>query len=182
MKREIAICIICIAILMSFCGCTENNGESGTKTVTMSVQELLEDRAISTSVSGGVWTSKIDYASLDVGDVLFIVDDISAISSTSTRTTITFDVVYTYSSTDVTFTELSFIFEGDLTNTYAVDDTVRITLIVHHTTYSNETSGMSLDYEVFEEGWDQTYFEKNALFSTNFFWQIFPESAILKVE
>ena len=185
--KKLAVVIIFCLITILLCGCTEKQGDSdsnnqGSKTVTMSAQELLEDRKYSMGVSGGVWTAKIDYSSLKEGDTLIIKDKISDIKYTSDGTAITFDVNYTFSASNVTFTELDFMFEGNLTDNYAVGDTVSITLTIYHTTYSNETSGFSLDYEVFKEGWNQTYFEKYSFFSTNLFFQIFPDSAISKVE
>ena len=185
--KKLAVVIIFCLITILLCGCTEKQGDNdsnnqGSKTVIMSAQELLEDRKYSTSISGGIWVSKIDYSSLKEDDTLIIIDKISNISYRSDETTIVFDVNYTFQSFNATFSELDFIFGGDLTDKYDVGDTVRITLTVYHTTYLNETSGFSLDYEVFKEGWNQTYFEKYSFFSTNFFWQIFPDSAISKVE
>ena len=187
MKRVVIVSILCLVTIASLCGCTEKpedgGANTGYKTVTMSAQELLEDRRYYTSVSGGVWTSKVDYKSLEKGDTLIIIDEISDIKPNSDGTTITFDVNYTFSSSNATFTELDFIFEGDLTNTYTLGDTVEILLTVDHTTYTNETKGMSTDMEVFKEGWNQTYFENliNSFFNTNLNYQIFPSIVIRKI-
>ncbi|MCX6664589.1 MAG: hypothetical protein NT038_00790 [Euryarchaeota archaeon] len=134
--------------------------------------------------SGGILHTKMDYESFNVGDTMFIRDVISDMSARKNITSITFDVNYTYPMTNVTLTTLVFQFDGDLTNTYTMGDTVEITLTVNHTTYTNETKGMSTDMEVFKEGWNQTYFENlmKSFFNTNFFCQIFPQSVISKVD
>jgi len=186
MKNAIRCLIISLVLVFFFSGCVKDqdagDGNGGLKTVTMSVQELLEDRAVTSGVFGGLWRSKLDYKTLDEGDTLIIIDRISDIKPSSDGTSISFDVNYTYEPTNVTFNEIDFRFEDDLTDKYFIGDDVHITLTISRMNYTNETASLSFDFEVFEEGWNLTYFEKNYFFSTNFFQQIFPESVISKVD
>jgi hypothetical protein len=182
MKRKNLFGFLCIFLLLVITsGCTERNGDIPSQF--LSVQDLLEDRILSMNYSGGAFHSKVDYISFHVGDIVKIRDVISDISVRKNITSITFEVNYTYPQTNVTLNTLVFQFDGDLTDMYIIGDAVEITLTIDHTTYTNETKGMSTDIEVFKEGWNQTYFENlfNSFFITNFFYQIFPQSAISKV-
>lgn len=182
MKRKILIGLICVCVsLCYFCGCTEQKGN--TKPLFLTAQGLLEDRQISVNYTGGAFHTTINYQSYTPGDTMRIKDTISDIDVSNNITSITFAVNYTYPMTNVTRTTLIFNFNGNITNTYATGDTVEINLTVFHTTYTNVTFGSSIDIEVFEEGWNQSYFEQQLFsFNTDFFYQIFPADTISKAE
>ena len=187
-KMSMAVVII-LLIAIFFCGCTDNNNEDSIepknnnedsiepKTVYMTAQDFINDFIFSTSLAEGKMTWKSDYKSLNEGDTLVLTDKIYNITHTgfiSGITNIYFDVE-DYVRLGVNASEIVFQYEGNITNEFAIGDNVRITLTVKHFLYTNETSGATLDMEVFEEGWDQ---EK---FMMNFLTQILPKSTIEKI-
>jgi len=177
-KKTVAI-IVFFIMLVLYCGCIEDKDgvDSTPKTVNMTAQELSNDVSFSTAMSGGVLKWTTGYKSLNEGDTLIITDKISNISYTNflyNATTVIFNVEnHTIMGTNTS--TVGFLFEGDITDDYHIGDDVKITLTVKHFVYTNETTKMSLDMEVFEEGWDQEYF------ITHFFAQIIPDTCITKV-
>ena len=140
-------------------------------------QEFIDDSSFSTSMSGGSMKWTVDYKSLNEGDTLIFTGKIYNVTYTSfmyNATIIYFDVE-NYTKMGVNSSEIAFLFEGNITDEYKIGDDVRITLTVKHFVYTNETSGASIDMEVFEEGWDQDKF------IMSFFTQVLPESCIEKV-
>ena len=138
---------------------------------------LSNDFSFSTSMAGGKMTWKSDYKSLNEGDTLILTDIIYNITYSRflyNATSIYFDVE-DYVRLGVNASEIVFQYEGNITNEFAIGDNVRITLTVKHFLYTNETSGATLNMEVFEEGWDQ---EKFIMY---FLTQILPKSTIEKI-
>jgi hypothetical protein len=181
MNKTLSIIVIaCLITTVFICGCTSNKDNTGNispKTVTMTAQEFINGASFSMGMSGGVWKWTLDYKSLREGDTLILTDKIYNITYTSflyNATTISFDTE-NYTKMGINASEVVFLFEGDITDQYHVGDDVRITLTVKHFVYTNETSKMSLDMEVFKEGWSQESF------ITHFFTQILPDSCIIKV-
>jgi len=170
---------LCIVLVVFICGCTDNKNntnKNSPKTVTMTAQEFANDASVSMGISGGVWKWTIDYKSLNEEDTLILTDKISNITYTSflyNATSVIFDVK-NYTRMGINASEVGFLFEGNITDAYHIGDDVKITLTVKHFVYTNETSKMSLDMEVFKEGWSQEYF------ITHFFAQILPDTCIAK--
>lgn len=179
-NKVFTILIICLLTIVLFSGCTENNNKSKnieTKTIHMTAQEFIDDFSFSTSMSGGNMNWATDYSSLNEGDTLILTDKIYNMTYTSfmyNATTIYFDVE-DYTRMGISASEVGLLFEGNITDKYSIDDTVRVTLTVKHFVYTNETTGAVLDMEVFEEGWDQNKF------MMSFFTQILPETCIEKI-
>ena len=157
MKKQMLVLSIVILMLVTLIsGCTENDtndntGSSTPKTYTWTAKEFQNDLDWDTD-----WVTyiKMDYNTLEEGDTLIIQDTISEVSYdlTSDRTTITFAWVEGTGNLS-----LNLPFEGDLSGTYQTGDEVKITGTMKHVefTYTNETLGLSMDYEVelFEEQW-----------------------------
>ena len=121
------------------------------------------------------WIS--DYKSLDEGDTLVLTDTISNITYMPffyNATTIYFDVD-DYVSMGMPSSQIAFNFEGDITEQYKIGDEVKITLTVKHFVYENETTGIGLDVDVFEEGWNQEEF------ISNFYSQTLPAICIERI-
>jgi len=171
--------ILCLILTVFICGCISNKDNTkklSPKTVTMTAQELANDMTFSMGSSGGVWKLTMGYSSLNEGDTLILTDKISNITyweSLYNATMVIFNVK-NYTKMGINGSEISFLFEGNITDAYQIGDEVKITLTVKHFVYTNETSKMSLDTEVFNEGWNQEYF------ITHLFAQILPDTCIAK--
>ena len=179
MNKILSLIVIAFLVtVLFFCGCTNQNKKNNTiKTVNMNAQEMMNDMSFSTAASGGVWKWILDYKSLKEGDTLILTDKIYNITYTNflyNATTISF---YTgnYTRMGINASEAVFLFEGNITGDYHIGDYVKITLTVKHFLYTNDTSKLSLDMDVFEEGWNQESFMEH------FFVQILPDSCIIKV-
>ena len=178
----VVICILLVSIIaLIFVFTGENDTckitDTGPKTVNMNAQEFIDATSFSTKVSGGNMMWMLDYEGLNVGDTLIFTDVIYNITYTTfmyNATTILFDVE-DYTKIGINASEVIFLFEDDLTDEYQIGDEVEITLTVMHFDYTNETSDISIDFEVFEEGWDAESF------ISHFLTQILPESTIRKV-
>jgi len=121
---------------------TTNENPTGGNTHTMNAEKLFNDMIINSDWSTYLTMS---YSSLDEGDTLIVHDIISEISYDTS-------VDATHIMVGLGSAKISFWFEGDITDTYAVGDEVKITLTVNHVTFSNE--GMSYDLELFSEVWE----------------------------
>lgn len=160
MKKTIAIlCAVCFGLALFVSGCTQkdnsgtnnNNDETTTgNTYTMTAKEVESDMNFTSDWSTYV---RILYNSLEEGDTLIIHDTIDNISydPDKNRTTITFD---TSEGGDMT-SSLNYPFEGDLTDTYSVGDTVEINDKIEHVEFTDNSSGTTIIYEVetFEKLW-----------------------------
>lgn len=181
-KNNLIILLIILIGIFLISGCAENNNENNTnelytKTVYMDAQELVDDFIFTTKISGGKMQWIYNYKTLNEGDTLILTDQICNITYQSfmyNATIIHFDVE-NYSKMGVNASEVSFFFEGNLIDEYFIGDTVTIIVTIKHIIYTNETNGMSLDMEVFEENWDEDNFIQN------FFSQILPRSCISKI-
>jgi hypothetical protein len=175
-KKTAFIIVICLIFLFVLCGCTEDTDtmNSGSKTYTWNAQNWADDLKISTQMSGGSWKSKMDFETLNVGDTLIVTDEISNITYSEffyDVTQISFDVqeykVLLFNSSVV-----SFLFEGDITDSYTIGDTVKITVTIKNYEIANETAGGSIEFEGYEEGSDP-----KGISST----QILPTTCIKKI-
>ena len=182
-NKVISVLIITLLIfIIIFSGCTKNTNDKNSKNIEpkvvhMTAQEFIDDFSFSTGISGGKMKWTTDYSSLNEGDTLILTDKIYNMTYTSflyNATTISFDVE-DYTRMGISASEVGLLFEGNVTEKYSINDTVRITLTVKHFVYTNETTGAVLDMEVFEEGWDQDKF------MMSFFTQILPETCIEKI-
>ena len=158
-KKILGICIVVLMLVALVSGCTENKttddddsgGGTTGNTYTWTAKETSDDMTMDTD-----WTTyiKILYGTLVDGDTLIIQDTISGFSydSEADRTTVTVE----WTEDEVTGS-LNFPFEGDLTGSYQAGDEVKVTVTIKHVefTYTDETLGMSMDYEVeiFDEQW-----------------------------
>ena len=180
MNKTLSVIVIaCLIATVFICGCTSNKDNTGNispKTVTMTAQELSNNMSISMEMFGGVWKLITDYKSLNEKDTLILTDKISNITHWESlyNATIVIFNVKNYTKMGINGSEISFLFEGNITDAYQIGDEVKITLTVKHFVYTNETSKMSLDTEVFNEGWNQEYF------ITHLFAQILPDTCIAK--
>jgi len=177
-KTFLIVIVVTIFSLLFVCGCTQNIDEkSEYKTVNWNAQDMADDLDFSMKISGGNMNWATDYSSLNEGDTLILTDKIYNMTYTSflyNATTIYFDVE-DYTRMGINASEVGLLFEGNITEKYSIDDTVRVTLTVKHFVYTNETTGAALDMEVFEEGWDQDKF------MMSLFTQILPETCIEKI-
>jgi hypothetical protein len=147
------------------------------KTVNMNAQEFIDATSFTTKMSGGNMKWMLDYEGLNAGDTLILTDVIYNITYTTfmyNATTILFDVE-DYTRLGINASEVIFLFEDDLTDKYQIGDEVEITITVMHFDYTNESSNISIDFEVFEEGWDPESF------ISHFLTQILPERVLRKI-
>ncbi|GEM_PF-4754056 len=160
MKRIIAIlCIVCFGLALFISGCTQqdkngtnnNNGGSTTgKTITMTAKEVESDMNFTSD-----WQTymKFLYNSLEDGDTLIIHDTIDNISfdPEMNRTKVTFD---TSEEGDMS-SSMNYPFQGDLTGTYLIGDTVKITDKIKHVEFTDDSTGATISYEleIFEKMW-----------------------------
>lgn len=177
MKKGIVNIFIAILLVsIVFCGCfEENNGDKVNtavttgKTVTMNATELREDMDVrvkgsATGGSDGSSSTSISFEkclfnSLEEGDTLKIEDNIKCISYREDD-----DLTYIYfqnkegnysgCSLDYCLMET---FKGDLTDTFEVGDTVRITGNILYLNFS--LNNCNYEFEIFEDKWlGESYF------------------------
>ena len=178
-KRIVPILLFIFILIFLLCGCSEqkNINDSSPKTVNWNAQEYIDDFRISSSLSGGEWKWKYSFDTLDEGDTLILSDKISNISYTEfliNSTSINFKTE-NYSKMGVSGNEVAFLFEGNITDRYFIDDNVKITLTIKDFEFKNESSGFNIEMEGYAEGSDL----EEIPFS--FFTQILPESCIIKL-
>ncbi len=160
--------IFCFTILVFICGCTEQNNNNGTDEVkiTMSAKEHFNDM----ETIQGSDNITINYKSVDDGDKLAIQDIIFKIN---------YD--YIYNKTIVLFVwdegnesdSMFFEFEGDITDSFFIDDQVKITVKIKHVIFSYQD--VIHDMELYEEQWiNAEYFNTNR-------YKPLPASSITKI-
>jgi len=177
MKKQFFVMIKVLFITICLSGCTDQFKDETTENeFEMTAQDFVDDMYSSIDVDGDTQIMILDYQSLKEGDTLILTDTISEIyyqTLFQVGTSILFDVE-NFTFAGVSSNKTGFLFRGDLTNTYSVGDKVQITLTVIHVVINNESTGVILDWEVFEEGWNESYF---SIYMT----QILPEESIILI-
>jgi hypothetical protein len=157
MKKIFAIvCMLCLGPVLFISGCTEqdnsgaNGGTTTGNTYTMTAKEVFADMNTDTDWSTYI---KMLYTTLEDGDILIIHDTIDNISYSleTDRTMVIFDA----SEEGDMSSSLVYPFEGNLTDSYQVEDEVKITATIKYVHETYEQGGSSMDYEleIFEELW-----------------------------
>ena len=156
MKKILIFCVIFVGLVLFFSGCTEqdnsgtNGGTDTGKTVTMTAVEANNDMNFESDWQTYV---KIFYNSVNDGDTLIIHDTIDDIlyDPDMDRTKISFDT----SEEENTSSSLNYPFQGDLTNTYSIGDTVKITDKIKYVKFTDDSTGTTITYEIelFEKTW-----------------------------
>lgn len=172
-----------ILLAIGISGCTEqyNNGSNGNgngtttgNTFRMNVKEFLNDTDIQTDFATYM---TIDFKSMEEGDTLIFMDTISEIQYLNDVDTT--KIVFTMKVGESGYKSFQFFFMGDLTDTYEVDDFVKITVTITHVTLNVE--GMDVDMEIFEEAWEsEEYYRSHRTTSTGGFYPM-PIDTIQKI-
>lgn len=158
-----------MGLMLFFSGCTEeddgvtnenNDGSTTGNTITMTAKELQNDMNLDSD-----WTTyfKMLYDSLKEGDTLILQDTISQIffNSDENVTKISFNIT---SEDEAGYTLINYYFEGNITDSYQIDDEVKITVTIKHVefTYESATGTMNYELELFDEQWEsEEYFTTN---------------------
>ena len=116
---------------------------------------------------------KIMFKSYDDGDSITIVDTIGNIEYSSEKDVTYIIFIYNSEINESIILDSLFIFKGDLTNKLAVGDDVKISVTVKHVTFEYED--VNYDLEIFNEEWDENYFNNNGNIKP------LPSSAIQKI-
>lgn len=155
--KLLSVVIIVLLSTIVFSGCNEksNSENNGKTTTTLTALETFQD--IATSFDN--CTMK-NYKSFNDGDVITIRDIISEISYVDYK-------VPSYTEVTLPVSEivgLYFLFEGDITTDYNIDDTVQISFHIKHVNFTiyDETlkKDFCFDLEIPEEGFNQSYCEE----------------------
>jgi len=154
-----------ILLALGFSGCTEQNnggsngnggGTTGT-TVRMNTTELLNDLDIQTDYATYM---TLDYKSMEAGDTLIFMDTISEVQYLpdveATK------IVFTITVGETGWRSTQFFFTGNITSSYKVGDTVRITVTIKQVTLS-DVQGMDLDMEIYEQAWESEEYYRSHL-------------------
>jgi len=168
-KTSIVLCIICLGLVLLLSGCTEdsdsetnesNGGSTTGNIITMTAKELQYDMSLDTD---GATYFKMLYNSLKEGDILVLQDSISQISYNSDEgvTKISFNIT---TEGEAGYTLVNYYFEGDITESYQIDDEVKITETIKHVefTYESAIGSMNYELELFDGQWEsEEYFVNN---------------------
>jgi len=155
-KKILGICIVVLMLVALVSGCTENNSNNngGTdttpQTYTWTAKQFIDDMPMDLDWSDGL---QLLHTTLKDGDTVIIQDTITEVSydSVTDRTTITFE----WTIGDGGPSAFSPVFEGNLTDTYSVGDNVEITATMKYVTFTDDSTGTSMTYEleIFEKTW-----------------------------
>lgn len=161
-KKIVFVIVFCLIFLFVLCGCINDNDttNSGPKTFNWNAQNIADDLKSSTQMSGGSMKWKMDFESLNDGDTLILTDEISNITYTQflyNATQISFNVK-DYKAMGFNSTVVSFLFEGDITDSFNIGDNVKITVTIKNFEIVNETTGSNIEFEGYKEGSDPTGF------------------------
>ena len=139
----------------------------------MTAEELFNDLEMDSD-----WSTylTIGFSSLNEGDILIMQDIISETEYNSEVDAT--NIVFSFVSGDGTGYQ-RFWFEGDITNTYAVEDEVKITVNIKHVSFSIEP--MNYDLEIFAEQWVSVEYYSSNLGTTLSGFKAMSQSTIVKV-
>lgn len=158
-----------VLLAIGFSGCTEQNnggsngngnGATGNE-FRMNTSQLHDDMEVQTDFATYM---TMDFKSMDEGDTLIFMDTISEIQYlTDIDAT---KIVFTITVGETEWISTQFFFNGDITDTYAVGDLVKITVTIKHVTLS-DVQGMDVDMETYEEAWEsEEYYRSHMTTST----------------
>ncbi len=178
-KEKIIISLLLITVVL-LAGCNEQKSTNkqtdndsylnSSELIIFSAQKFYEDK-IKTKENG---TEVIDYKSLEDKDKLLIIDKIDSIGfiESTNDTFIKFQFQNKSNKNSDYYSEIFFIFEGNLTHIYNQNDWVEISVTIKQVEF--EYDNKSYNMELFEEEWDRDYLESNNSFKS------LPESCIKK--
>lgn len=165
-KKYLVIIFSFVFVIVLFCGCFEENNSSNDNDdeenfIVFSAQQYYKDKTIEIKEDG---TVVIDFQLLQNNDKIVIKDIINDIGYIESQgnTFIKFQFQDLLEGDNNQQIDVIFIFKDNITNVFEVGDEVEISVTIEHVEFTfNNTE---YDIEVFEEEWDQEYFEVNGDF------------------
>ena len=172
---------VIILLVIGFSGCTEqNNNGDGNGTIKdnefrMNATQLLDDMDKQSDFATYI---TLDYKSMEEGDTLVLTDKISEIQYLNDVDAT--KIVFKVTVTETQWKSTQFFFKGDITSSYKVGDTVRITVNIKHVTLS-DVQGMNVDIEIYDEAWEsEKYYRSHMTTSMGGFYPM-PIDTITKI-